>query len=69
LERAHQQASLAQLAGELGTTIKVVRRALDQTGIQLRPRQVTAAHKRHTSTDQHLATRAVGLGFASLQEY
>jgi hypothetical protein len=30
---------------------------------------VTAAHKRRSSTDQHLAAQAADLGFASLQDY
>jgi hypothetical protein len=69
LARAQQQASPAQLASELGTTTTVVRHLLDTTGITTSPRQVTAARRRRSSTDQHLAIRARELGFASLQEY
>jgi len=69
LARAQQQASPAQLASELGTTTKVVRRLLDQAGIIPSPRRVTAAHTRRNSTDQQLTTRAAELGFASLRAY
>ncbi len=41
--RCQQQASPAQLASELATTAKVVRRLLDQVGITASARQVTAA--------------------------
>jgi hypothetical protein len=67
--RCEQQASPAQLASELGTTTTVVRHLLDQAGITPSPRQVTAAHTRRGSTDEHLAARAAELGFASLQDY
>jgi hypothetical protein len=67
--RCQQQASPAQLASELATTTTVVRRLLDQAGITPSPRQVTAARRRRSSTDQHLAARAAELGFASLQDY
>ena len=66
--RAQQQASPAQLASELATTPTVVRCLLDTAGITPPPRQVTAARRRRSSTDQHLAIRARELGFASLQE-
>jgi hypothetical protein len=69
LARSQQQASPAQLASELATTAKVVRRALDKAGVSPSSRQVTAAHKRRSSTDQHLAAQAANLGFASLQDY
>jgi hypothetical protein len=49
--RCRQQASPAQLASELGTTITVVRHLLDQAGITPSVRQVTAAHTRRGSTD------------------
>jgi len=67
--RCQQQASPAQLASELGTTTTVVRHLLDTAGITTSPRQVTAAHTRRSSTDQHLAARAAELGFASLRAY
>jgi hypothetical protein len=69
LARARQQASPAQLASQLATTAKVVHRLLDTAGLAPPPRQVTAARRRRSSTDQHLAIRARELGFASLQEY
>jgi len=69
LARAQQQASPAQLASELGTTSTVVRRLLDMADITPSPREVTAAHRRRGSTDQHLADRAAELGFPSLQAY
>jgi hypothetical protein len=67
--RCQQQASPAQLASELATTATVVRRLLDAVGITPSPRQVTAAHRRRSSTDQQLAARAAELGFRSLQAY
>jgi hypothetical protein len=67
--RAQQQASPAQLASELGTTTTVVRRLLDTAGITPSPRRVTAARRRRSSTDQHLAGRAAELGFRSLYAY
>ncbi len=69
LARAQQQTSPAQLASELGTTTIVVRHLLDTAGITPSPRQVTAARRRRSSTDQHLAARAAELGFPSLQDY
>jgi len=67
--RAQQQASPAQLASELATTATVVRHLLDTAGITPPPRQVTAARRRRTCTDQHLAARAGELGFPSLRAY
>jgi hypothetical protein len=67
--RCQQQASPAQLASELGTTPTVVRQLLQQAGLTPSPRQVTAAHKRRKTTDQHLAARATELDFATLQDY
>jgi hypothetical protein len=67
--RCRQQASPAQLASELATTPTVVRHLLQQASLAPSPRQVTAAHKRRATTDQHLAARAAELGFATLQGY
>ncbi len=67
--RCQQQASPAQLASELATTTTVVRHLLDMADITPSPRQVTAARRRRTCTDQHLAARARELGFPSLQTY
>jgi AraC-like DNA-binding protein len=69
LARAQQQASPAQLASELGTTATVVRHLLDTAGITPPPRRVTAARRRRSRTDQHLAARAGELGFTSLRAY
>jgi hypothetical protein len=69
LVRAQQQASPAQLASELGTTLTVVHHLLDTADITPSPRQVTAARRRRSSTDQQLAARAAELGFPSLQDY
>ncbi len=69
LARAQQHASPAQLASELDTTTTVVRRLLDTADVTPSPRQVTAAHRRRRSTDQHLAARAAELGFSSLLAY
>jgi hypothetical protein len=67
--RCQQRASPALLASELATTPTVVRHLRRQAGLAPSPRQVTAAHTRRTTTDQHLAARATELGFASLQDY
>src|SRR6266702_6414397 len=69
LARAQQQASPAQLASELATTATVVRHLLDTAAITPPPRQVTAARRRRSRTDQHLAARAGELGFTSLRAY
>ncbi len=68
---AHCQddASLAQLAGELHTTIDVIRRLVDQAGIQRSSPKVRSARQRRRATDQRLTERAMQLGFASLQAY
>jgi hypothetical protein len=67
--RCQQQTSPAQLASELGASTAMVRHLLDTAGITPAPRQVTAAHRRRSSTDQQLAARAAELGFPSLQAY
>ncbi len=67
--RYQHDASLAQLAGELDTTIDVARRLLDQTGIQRSSSKVRSARQRHRTTDQRLTERAVQLGFVSLHAY
>src|SRR6266536_2653897 len=64
-----QQASLAQLAGELGTTTLVVRHLLDHAALQPPPGPAAAARQRRHSTDQQLTQRAAALGFANLKEY
>src|SRR6266568_2687383 len=56
--RCQQRASPAQLASELATTTKILRRLLDMAGITPSPRQVTAARRLRTTTDQHLTHRA-----------
>ncbi len=67
--RCQHDASLAQLAGELDTTIDVVRRLVDQAGIRRSPRPARSARQRRRATDQHLTQRARQLGFASFQAY
>ena len=67
--RCQHDASLAQLAGELDTTIDVVRRLLNQAGIQRSPRMVRSARQRRRTTDQRLTQRAAQLGFVSLHAY
>ncbi len=59
---------VAQLAGELDTTIDVVRRLLDQAGIQRSSWKVRSARQRRT-TDRRLTERAARLGFVSLHAY
>ena len=67
--RSQQDASLAQLASELDTTVDVAGRLLDQAGVRRSPRPARIAHQRHHSTDRRLTDRAAQLGFASLPAY
>jgi hypothetical protein len=67
--RCQQDAGLAQLAGELHTTIDVIRRLVAQAGTQRSPRSLRSAHQRRRATDQRLAERAGQLGFADLGAY
>jgi transcriptional regulator of acetoin/glycerol metabolism len=67
--RCQDDASLAQLAGELDTTVDVIRRLIDEAGIHRSPRKVRSARRRRRATDQRLTERAAQLGFASLQAY
>ncbi len=67
--RCQQHASLAQLAGELGTTPLLIRRLLDHAGLQPVPPPAAAARQRRRITDQQLTLRAAELGFASLEAY
>ena len=67
--RCRDDASLAQLAGELDTTVHVVWSLLDQAGIHRSPRPARSARHRRHATDQRLTKRGVQLGFASLQAY
>jgi AraC-like DNA-binding protein len=67
--RCQDNASLAQLADELGTTVNVIRRLLDHAGLTPPPRRLSAACQRRRATDQRLAARAAQLGFASLPAY
>jgi transcriptional regulator of acetoin/glycerol metabolism len=67
--RCQHDASLAQLAGELDTTIDVARRLLDQAGIQRSSWKVRSARQRRRTTDQRLKERAAQLGFVSLHAY
>jgi AraC-like DNA-binding protein len=67
--RCQHDASLAQLAGELHTTIDVVRRLIAQAGIQRSSPKVRSARQRRHATDQRLTERAGELGFADLGAY
>src|SRR6266536_180989 len=67
--RCQQQASLAQLAGQLGTTTPVVRRLLDHAGLAPSPQPVLSAAGRRRGTEQRLARRAAQLGFPTLHAY
>jgi DNA-binding NtrC family response regulator len=67
--RCHDDASLTQLAGELHTTIDVIRRRIAQAGIHHASPKVRSARFRRRTTDRRLTARAARLGFASLQAY
>jgi len=67
--RCRNDASLAQLAGELDTTIDVARRLLDQASIYRSSWKVRSARQRRRTTDQRLTEHAAQLGFASLHAY
>jgi AraC-like DNA-binding protein len=67
--RCQHDASLAQLAGELGTTIDVIRRLIGEAGIHRTLPKVRSARQRRRATDQRLTERAAQLGFASLHAY
>jgi hypothetical protein len=67
--RCQQDASLAQLAGELHTTIDVVRRLIDEAGIHRFSPKARSARQRRRATDRHLTQRAAQLGFADLGAY
>jgi len=65
--RCQQDASLTQLADELHTTIDVIRRLIDETGIHRSSPKVRSARQRRRAIDQHLTIRAEQLGFASFR--
>jgi hypothetical protein len=67
--RCRDDASLTQLAGELHTTVDVIRRLIAEVGIQRCSPKVRGARQRRRATDQRLTERAAPLGFASLQAY
>jgi hypothetical protein len=67
--RCHDDASLARLAGELHTTIDMLRRLIGQAGIHRASAKVRSARSRRLATDERLTERAAQLGFASLQAY
>ncbi len=64
--RRAEDASLAQLTGELGTTIGVVRCLLTRPASTAPPGQPAAPA---SATDQRVTIRAAQLGFASRQTY
>lgn len=67
--RCWQDASLPQMARELGTTVPVIRRLLAEAGISRPPQAVMTARHRRRATDERLAVRAAQLGFATLERY
>jgi AraC-like DNA-binding protein len=67
--RCHDDASLAQLAGELHTTIDVIRHLIDEADIQRSSPKARGARQRRRATYRRLTERAGQLGFASLQAY
>ncbi len=67
--RCHDDASLAQLASELHTTIDVICRLIDQAGIQRSSPKVRSARRRRLATDQRLIEQAGQFGFADLGAY
>jgi hypothetical protein len=67
--QCRQEASLPRMAGELGTTVPVIRRLLAEAGISRPPQPVMTARHRRRATDQRLAVRAAQLGFATLEGY
>jgi transcriptional regulator of acetoin/glycerol metabolism len=67
--RCQQDASMTQLAGELHTTIDMIRRLTGEAGIHRSSPKVRSARQRRRATDQHLTKRAAQLGFAGLQAY
>jgi hypothetical protein len=67
--RSQQDASLPQMARELGTTVPVIRRLLAEAGISRPPQPVMTARHRRRATDQRLAVRAARLGFPILDRY
>jgi hypothetical protein len=67
--RCQHDASLTQLAGELHTTIDVVRHLIDQASIHRSSPKVRSARQRRRATDQRLTERAGRLGFADLEAY
>lgn len=69
MARSPDDASLALLAEELGTTVHVIRRLLARAGIHRSPRKARSARQRRRATDQRLPERVDQLGFASLRAY
>jgi len=69
MARCQDDASLAQLAGELHTTIDVIRCLIDEAGIHRCSPKVRSARQRRRTTDQRLTKRAAKLGFADLGAY
>jgi hypothetical protein len=55
--RCQDDASLVQLAGELHTTIDVIRRLIDQAGIQRSSPKVRSGRQRRLATDRRLTER------------
>jgi hypothetical protein len=55
--RCQQDASLTRLAGELHTTIDVVRRLVDEAGVHRSSPKVRGGRQRRRATDQRLTER------------
>ena len=67
--RCKDDASLTQLAGELHTTIDVIRRLINEAGIRRSSPKARSAWQRRRATDRRLTERVVQLGFADLGAY
>jgi len=67
--RCEQDAGLTRLAGELHTTIDVIRRLIGEAGIHRSSPKVRSARQRRRAIDQRLTERAAELGFADLGAY
>jgi hypothetical protein len=67
--RCQDDATLTQLAGELHTTTDVIRRLVDQAGIQRSSPTARSARQRRRATDRRLTKRTAQLGFADLGAY
>jgi hypothetical protein len=65
----HAAHSLPQLAGELGTSIWLVRAAMDAHGVARLLGPEAKGRARRAASDRHAAERATALGFCDLGAY